>query len=470
MSRTAATLFEAAHAALRAGEAGLERGAALLKRGEAGLRRVMPHSLLGRSLLIIVTPLILLQVVATIIFYDRHWQTISWRLSSALAGEIASLAESLDPDPGAKESIRVRSMAYDNLGLIVTVRRGAVLAHPAGGVGDSLRERTLARALDVYVRRPYQIEWRPGPKEVEIKIQLSDGVLTVGTSSKRLFSSTTYIFVLWMVGTSLVLFAVATLFMRNQVKPVRRLAEAADSFGKGHDVPDFKPEGAAEVRMAAAAFKLMRARIERQMTQRTEMLAGVSHDLGTVLTRLKLELAMLGDAPAVTALRDDVAEMEKMVRGYLSFARGESSEAAEETDLSRLIEEVADGFRRNGAAVALDVDSGMIVPLRRASFKRCLTNLLSNAARHAKRTWITAGRRGRAIEILVDDNGPGIPESQREAVFKPFFRLDSSRNLETGGAGLGLTIARDVARRHGGDVTLADSPYGGLRVALRLPL
>jgi two-component system osmolarity sensor histidine kinase EnvZ len=454
---------------LKGADSLLKTGQAVLKRGETGLRRVMPRSLLGRSLLIIVTPLILLQVVAAIIFYERHWQTISWRLSSALAGEIASIVEALDQYPGPENLDRIRDMAYRNMGLSVTVRPGADL--PASeAAGDSLLERTLARALNIYVRRPFVIDSRPRIKEVEVQIQLADGVLVVNTSSKRLFSSTTYIFVLWMVGTSLVLFAVATLFMRNQVRSVRRLAEAADSFGKGHEVPDFKPEGAAEVRMAAAAFKLMRARIERQMSQRTEMLAGVSHDLGTVLTRLKLELAMLGDSAAVSALGADVTEMEKMVAGYLSFARGESTEEVEETDLSRLIAEVVAGFRRNGADVALDMAEGVTVPLRRASFKRCLTNLLTNATRHARHSWVAAAPQGNIIEILVDDDGPGIPETQREAVFKPFFRLDASRNLETGGVGLGLTIARDVVRRHGGDISLADSPRGGLRVSLRLPL
>jgi two-component system osmolarity sensor histidine kinase EnvZ len=454
---------------LKGADSLLKTGQAVLKRGETGLRRVMPRSLLGRSLLIIVTPLILLQVVAAIIFYERHWQTISWRLSSALAGEIASIVEALDQYPGPENLDRIRDMAYRNMGLSVTVRPGADL--PASeAAGDSLLERTLARALNIYVRRPFVIDSRPRIKEVEVQIQLADGVLVVNTSSKRLFSSTTYIFVLWMVGTSLVLFAVATLFMRNQVRSVRRLAEAADGFGKGHEVPDFKPEGAAEVRMAAAAFKLMRARIERQMSQRTEMLAGVSHDLGTVLTRLKLELAMLGDSAAVSALGADVTEMEKMVEGYLSFARGESTEEVEETDLSRLIAEVVAGFRRNGADVALDMAEGVTVPLRRASFKRCLTNLLTNATRHARHSWVAAAPQGNIIEILVDDDGPGIPETQREAVFKPFFRLDASRNLETGGVGLGLTIARDVVRRHGGDISLADSPRGGLRVSLRLPL
>ena len=434
------------------------------------LKRLLPRTLLGRSLLIIVTPLILLQVVATYVFYDRVWETISWRLSTALAGEIGTIIDSLERFPGDKGRRELSSMVYRKLGLRIVLRPGAVLADAPQSPGGSLLERSLARALEDRVGRPFRITPRPEQKEVEIEIQLAGAVLEVRTHTKRLFTSTTYVFVLWMVGTSLILFALATVFMRNQVKPIRRLAEAADSFGKGHDVPAFKPEGAVEVRLAAAAFKLMRARIERQISQRTEMLAGVSHDLGTVLTRLKLELAMLGDDPQVEALRADVAEMAKMVAGYLAFARGESTEAVEETDLSGLIEEVASGFRRDGADLALEVEGGMTVPLRQAAFRRCLTNLISNAVRHAEHVWLRAGRRREYIEVVVDDDGPGIAAEQRETVFKPFFRLDPSRNLETGGIGLGLTIARDAMRRHGGDIALSDSPKGGLRVALRLPL
>ncbi|MEE9139663.1 MAG: ATP-binding protein [Alphaproteobacteria bacterium] len=436
---------------------------------KSGLKRFLPRTLLGRSLLIIVTPLILLQVVVTIIFYERHWQTISWRLSSALAGEIAQIIDTMSRYPDAEELGWIQTRAYRDLGLIISLRQGATLPD-APPLGRSLLERKLAEALEEYVRRPYLIDPRPEQEQVNILVQLDGAVLKVTTHSKRLFSSTTYIFVMWMVGTSLVLFAVATVFMRNQVKPIRRLAEAADSFGKGHDVPEFKPEGASEVRLAAAAFKLMRARIRRQIDQRTEMLAGVSHDLGTVLTRMKLELAMLGDDAEIQALKDDLAEMEKMVEGYLAFARGESTEASEETDLSGLIEEVVGGFRRSGSDVALALEKGITVPLQSASFKRCLANLLSNADRHADHVWVEAARRDGHIEILVDDDGPGIRPDQREAVFRPFYRLDPSRNLDTGGVGLGLTIARDVVRRHGGNIRLADSPHGGLRVSLRLPL
>ncbi len=442
----------------------------VIKKSESVLKQFLPRSLLPRALLIVIVPLILLQVVTAFMFYDRHWDTISRRLATALAGDIGLVADVFEREPDAETRAYLFKTAQRDMELTLSWNPGAALPRPLEPPAADHTVQTLARALDERVRRPYLIDYRPSVKNVHIVVELPYGLLSVDTTSKRLYSTTTYIFLLWMVGTSLVLFAVATLFMRNQVRPIRRLAEAADRFGKGLDVPDFKPEGATEVRLAAAAFKQMRARIERQMAQRTGMLAGVSHDLGTVLTRMKLQLAMLPASPEVDALKTDVRDMEQMVEAYLAFARDESAEAPEETDLSALVEEVANGFRRNGRRVSLDLARGLVVPLRQAAFKRCLMNLLANATRYAPNVWVAAGKRDHSIEIRIDDDGPGIPPDQREAVFKPFFRLDPARNLETAGAGLGLTIARDVVRRHGGDIVLGESKRGGLNVTLRLPL
>ena len=286
---------------------------------------------------------------------------------------------------------------------------------------------------------------------------------------QRLYSSTTYIFILWMVGSSLLLFAVAAGFMRNQVRPIRRLAQAADSFGKGRDLPDFHLSGATEVRRAGAAFIEMRERIRRHVQQRTDMLSGVSHDLRTPLTRMKLQLAMLGPSPEVDDLRTDVTEMERMIEGYLAFARGEGGETPVPTELKDLLDEVVATAGREGVPVDLEIREPITLPLKPQAFRRAISNLVANAGKFGKRVWITATRRGDVVEILVDDDGPGIPAEQREEVFRPFFRLEGSRNPETGGVGLGLTIARDVFRGHGGDMTLDDSPRGGLRACVRLP-
>lgn len=433
------------------------------------IKRILPQTLFGRSLLIIVTPVILLQVVATWIFYDRHWDTMTNRLAYAVGGEIGMVIEQLERDVTMADRTETLSMAARTMDLIITFEPDAILP-PQRQTLSSLLERTLGMALDERVRKPFLIDTRVASNWIEIRVQMADGVLSVMSPERRLFSSTTYIFLLWMVGAAMVLFAIAIIFMRNQIRPIRRLAAAADAFGKGRDVTRFKLEGATEVRQAAAAFLVMRERIQRQISQRTEMLAGVSHDLRTPLTRMKIQLELFTDCADVEDLKADVIDMEQMIEGYLAFARGEGAEAPVPTDLNRLINEAVGSARRDGAIVDVHLEGEMSLPLRPNSVKRCLANLIGNARRYADHVWVQAGRRDDAIEITVDDDGPGIPASSHEDVFRPFFRLEGSRNRSTGGVGLGMTIARDVVRSHGGDITLGDSPRGGLRAVVRLPV
>jgi two-component system, OmpR family, osmolarity sensor histidine kinase EnvZ len=433
------------------------------------VKRILPRSLFGRALLIIVMPLILLQVISTWFFYDRHWETVTRRLTGAVAGELAVAIDQLDQGKGKPAATQSKLDALGApLAIRLDYRPGAILPNTGLDRGSGLLHRLLRRELTAYLRRPVYIDTDYRPREVLVRVQLQDGVLDAEINRERLFTSTTYIFVLWMVGTSLVLFAVASLFMRNQVRPIRRLARAMDRFGKGREVGDFKPSGASEVRQAASAFNAMRDSIQRMITQRTEMLAGVSHDLRTPLTRMKLQLAM-PDASDVEALRSDIAEMERMLAEYLAFARGEGTEAACPTDLGEVLAEVVDGARRQGASVELRCAGALAVTAKPNALKRCLANVVDNAIGHARHVAVAAARRDGAIEITIDDDGPGIPADQREAVFRPFYRMESSRSRETGGTGLGLTIARDVIRSHGGDIALDDSPMGGLRARLRLP-
>jgi two-component system osmolarity sensor histidine kinase EnvZ len=336
---------------------------------------------------------------------------------------------------------------------------------------QNLVDRQLSDALEARVERPFIIDSRSLEELVEIHVQLAEGVLQAVVERRRLFSSTTYVFFLWMLGTSLVLLSMATLFMRRQVRPIKRLAQAADDFGKGRDVGEFVLDGAAEVEVAGRAFNQMRARIRRQIQQRTEMLAGVSHDLRTPLTRMKLQLAMMGQTPAIEELKRDVDDMDRMVNAYLAFARGEGTEQPSEVDIVAAIGDVVAGARRDGTRIGFaTAEEELTVPLRRDAFRRALTNIVTNAQRHANRVDVALNRRRGRVEILVDDDGPGVPHDKREEVFKPFFRLEASRNVETGGTGLGLTIARDILRSHGGDLTLGDSPLGGLRAVLQLPV
>lgn len=435
-----------------------------------GVKRFLPRTLFGRAILIIVTPVVLAQLVATWIFYDRHWETVTRRLAFAVAGDIAMIVDLLDRADSDAAVRDILALAARTTDLMVAVEPDAVLPDPPP-VSRGMLGETIAKAMREKVGARFSINTRM-EDWYEIRVALPDGagVLSVLSPEKRLFSPTTYIFILWMMGSALVLFAIAIIFMRNQIRPIRRLAAAADAFGKGRDAPNFKPEGASEVRQAAAAFLAMRERIQRQIAQRTEMLAGVSHDLRTPLTRMRLALDMLEPSPEVDELNADVDEMEVMIEAYLAFARGEGEEAVTPVDLDRLLREAAAAVRRQGAQIDYAEQPGVSLPLRPNAMRRCFVNLLINAYRHADAVWITVVVAPHHVDVLFDDDGPGVPAHLREDVFRPFLRLDPARGSEGGGgSGLGLTIARDAARSHGGDVVLDDSPRGGLRARVRLP-
>lgn len=433
------------------------------------VKRYLPKSFFGRSVLILLVPLVLLQVVSTWIFYDRHWTTVTRRLAAAVASEVSLLVNSGDAAQNALGMEWMISSAR-TLGLRFEFREGEVLQGRPTVSGGGILDTRLAAAMDHAVGgRPFEIDTWSHDRLVRMNVQMPDGVIEILVSRKRLFSSTTYIFVMWMVGTSIILFAVAAVFMRNQVRPIRRLAEAVDSFGKGRSVSDFRAEGAVEIRMAAQAFERMRERIQNALSQRTEMLAGISHDLRTPLTRMKLQLELLEGSDEVEDLKADVREMEVMIDEYLAFARGEGGEDVVETDIGEIVRSVAAAVAAGGGSLETSFEGDLRMPVRPNALRRCFTNLVANAQTHARTIRISVANRRTGIECLVDDDGDGIPEESREDVFKPFYRLDVARNPETGGAGLGLSIARDIARGHGGDVTLGQSPMGGLRAAVHLP-
>jgi two-component system osmolarity sensor histidine kinase EnvZ len=460
---------EAATAAVASGvEApGLDADA-LDIRQRSRLKRLLPQSMFGRSLLLIVIPLVLVQIIATWVFYARHWETVSRRLSADTAGDIGLIIDAMKYADTAPELARLLDNASGLTGINFSIAPGATLA-PGQPAGGSLLEEQLRFAMAERVARPYRMDAVSDPRDIHIEVQVAGGVLVAAVPRNRVYTSTTYIFVLWMIGSSLVLLCVAGLFLRNQVKSLRRLAAAADGFGKGRPVTFTKIEGALEVRQAAAAFMQMRDRIQRQIRQRTEMLAGVSHDLRTPLTRMKLALALIKDDPVTAELKSDVADMERLVNLYLEFARGEGTETPVETDIALLIEDVAAAARRDGAALNVLQAAELVLPVRPDALRRCLANLVANARHYGRQVWLSSVPVEDGVDILIDDDGPGVPAAERERVFQPFVRLDASRNPSTGGVGLGLTIARDVARSHGGDVRLETSPYGGLRARLHLP-
>ena len=444
----------------------------LVSRMEALLKRLLPHSLMGRALLIILAPLVLLHIVSTWAFYDSHYDTITSRLAKTLAGDIAAVILIMDRNPTPLERDQAFRLAEQAMSLELSFEEGASLPPEAAAKPRGYVTKRVWKAMRRQFSYPAFItsDVVGGESKVSVLVQRHNGVLKVLVPEGRLFSSTSYIFILWMVGTSIVLFGVAVIFMRNQVRPIRRLAKAAENFGKGRDVGNFRLEGSIEVQRAAQAFLKMRERIKRQIQQRTEMLAGVSHDLRTPITRMKLQLALQADLPEANNLASDVAEMERMVEGYLAFARGEGAEPPVETDLSDLLGELADQMNRDGKSIEVNIDGKLVVPLQRDSIRRCFTNLIANAQRYGDQVNVKAMKGKRAIIVTIDDDGPGIAPEFREEVFKPFSRLDPSRNPETGGTGLGLTIARDVARNHGGDLYLEDAPGQGLRARVVLPL
>jgi two-component system osmolarity sensor histidine kinase EnvZ len=436
----------------------------------APVKRWLPRSLFGRSLLIIVLPIALMQAAVAWAFFDNHLQTVTGRLSDSLAGDIAALSQRYAADPTPAQFARLQQQAEKYEDLSIAFQPGKRLPTERRRAFFAALDRSLRRALSERLDRPFWFDTTRYPAFVDIRVQLPDGVMRVLAPRDRAFAAQAGAFVMWLGGATVLLTTVAVLFIRNQVRAIERLAAAAEAFGRGQDAPSFRPHGASEVRQAASAFLDMKSRIQRYIDQRTALLASVSHDLRTPLTRLKLELALAEPSPRIEEMKRDLAEMEHMIDEYLAFARGEAGESAEAVNLRGLIEEVCDGARRAGAQVEVEADPELTCVVRPGAVRRALSNLVMNGAAHGQRLKVAAGLApsGR-LEITVDDDGPGIPPERYEDAFKPFQRLDEARNQNEKGVGLGLAIARDLARGHGGDVALDRSPLGGLRAIVRLP-
>ncbi len=440
------------------------------------LKRSLPSTLWGRSLLIIVLPIAVMQIAVTYIFFDAHWKTVTARLSEGLAGDIAWAVESYKDDPSPDSFARISHRAEDSMNLSIALqsdrklparrRDPPVLIEPFFAPIDRSLDRALSDRLDT----PYWFDTTRYPAYVDIRVDVPGGVMRVLAPRERAFATQGHIFVLWMTVATVLLTTIAILFIRNQVRAIERLANAAEAFGRGGEVVAFKPHGAREVRRAATAFLDMRGRIQRHIEQRTTLLASVSHDLRTPLTRLKLGLALAAPDDQTEDMKRDLADMEHMIDEYLDFARGEGGEGAEVIRLRPLLDAVSIGASRLGATVRVNVADDLTATARAGALRRALSNLVMNAAAHGQSVELSAGHTPTGgLEIVVDDDGPGIPPDRYEEAFKAFARLDDSRNQNIKGVGLGLAIARDVARGHGGDIVLGASPLGGLRATMRLP-
>ena len=432
----------------------------------------MPKGLYARALLIIITPIVILQAVLAYVFMEKHWQSVTGRLSAATVKDIAAIIELYEEFPHDKiTKDKLEDIAQSQLGLSIEFRPMEDLPPRGGRPFFDILDQALSEEITQRIGKPFWIDTVGRSDLVEVRVKLDDTVLRVFARRSQTYASNSYIFLLWMLGSSLILMTVAILFLRNQIRPIQQLAIAAQDFGKGRDVQNFRPRGAREVRQAANAFIEMRRRVERSFEQRTTMLNGVSHDMRTILTRFKLSLALLDESnPEFEDLQKDVDEMSRMLEAYLAFARGDAAEQAAPSDIAALLDQLRSDSTRQGHDTKTSFHGNPIVVVRPDAFKRCLTNLVSNAQRFGKAIMISGQREHRYLIIHVDDDGPGVPEDRREDVFKPFLRLDEARNQDHGGTGLGLAIARDIARFHGGDITLGKSPLGGLRATVRVPV
>ena len=448
----------------------------LPEKAEESLRylrlKFLPKTLFFRTMLLIFIPLIVVQVVSVVMFFDGSWSRMGRRLSDNLTSDMSFIMEQVNRNPSRlKEMQALSSQKFgmefeyysnqDKLKAISKVRKANRMI--VGYLEESLEKAFPKAEINIFEGK--------ADKDLVVMIDSDQGLYRFLTTRKKIFSSSIFMFVVWMVGTSILLFLVAVLFLRIQVRSIAELAQVAEDFGKGIDNKDFKPYGSSEVRKAALAFIKMKERIQRQISERTQMLAGVSHDLRTPLTRMKLQAAMMPDGDDKKDFLSDIDEMEKMLDGYLSFVSGEGGEKSSFVDVNEMILSIINKFRNKKALIRYSTnDQVSAIQGREQALKRALTNVISNAFRYGKTIAVKLESNDKKLIIAIEDDGPGIPKDKREDVFKAFYRLENSRNKETGGVGLGLSIAKDVITSHGGTIELDDSSLGGLKVLVSIPL
>ncbi len=447
-------------------------GRSLYKSSARSIANVLPKGLYARSLLIVILPMVLLQTGVAYLFMQRHWDLVTHRLSAAVARDVGATTELYRMLPLGADDKRLREIAAERFLMTVELMPPQPLPPRMPrrffDVLDPLT-RALPSEIAVQVKAPFWVDTVGRSGLMEIRVDLGFGVLRFVTRRTLAYDANVHIFIFWMLGASVLLIAVAILFLRNQIRPILRLVTAAENFGKGRE-DDFQPRGAREVRQAGYAFLEMKRRIERANEQRTAMLSGVSHDLRTILTRFNLSLAMMENADEAEPMQRDLEEMQRMLEGYIAFARGDTGESVAATDLRGVLEELRLDAERHSRKVVLEVKGDLTVKIRPLGMKRCVGNLIGNAMRYGNRVSVTAIREQRFVYVHVDDDGPGIALEYREDVFRPFVRLDEARNQDESGSGLGLSIARDIARSHGGEIQLGASALGGLRASLRIPV
>ncbi|MBQ9271393.1 MAG: two-component sensor histidine kinase [Alphaproteobacteria bacterium] len=434
-------------------------------------RKIMPKTMFFRTMLLIFIPLIVVQVVSIYAFLDGNWKRVGRRLSENVSKNMAFVMQMHHDDIDFEH---VKNLAATLYGLDVKFydNDSKHSVWRKNKTHDQFATRYLNEALDrQFPLANTEVFLTEHHSNLNILVDTKQGLYVFNTPAKNVFSTSIFGFVLWMIGSALLLFVVAAMFLRVQARSISQLAEAAEDFGKGINTK-FKPYGSIEVRRAGLAFTKMKERIMRQISERTQMLAGVSHDLRTPLTRMKLQMAMLPDNKENQEFLQDINEMEKMLDGYLAFVSGEGGEKPTFVDLNEMISAIISKYRKNSNAMirfATNYDVSAVQG-REQALRRAITNIIENAFHYGETIAVKLDSDNKYVQLTIDDDGPGIPAEKRDDVFKAFYRVESSRNKQTGGVGLGLSIAKDIIVSHGGSIDLADSDLGGLRVLIKLPL
>ena len=429
------------------------------------LKKLIPSSLLGRSLIIVFVPTIAVVLLTAIVFYETSWNIISKRLTQSVAADIKVIIKLIDQDLKFK-AFRI---ANDDFKMKVSLKKNKDLNPLSFRPVRGILSKRLQQALED-LNKPFFYDLSNLNQGVKIAIQLNKDLLIINVHQDRLYSGSAFVFLLWMFCVSIIFLILAYIFMKGQIRPLKRLAIIAETFGRGLDAPELKESGASEIRQTTNAFNQMRTRIKRFLKQRTEMLAGVSHDLRTPLTRMKLQLSLMKDLNAKKELESDINEMTAMLDSYVSFVKGEVPDPIEEINFHDLLREICENTKVNNKKIDLEINKEIISSGRPLQLRRCFVNLIENAIRYSEKIIVELNFDNENIIVDISDNGPGIPKNKYDEVFKPFFTLDPSRNKLKGESGLGLTISRDIVRSHGGDISLSKSSLGGLKVTVSLPI
>ena len=432
------------------------------------LKKYLPKSLFGRALLIIMLPIAIMQMAVAYFFFNAHWNQVTANLSDSVAADVSVAVQLYKQSPSVNRAERLDDMLRPKMELSVALEEGDSLPVTTRDSFFSNLDKTLRRSLGDSLSDEFWVDTTRYPNHIDIRVAVDEGVLRFIAARERVFAPTGFVFIFWLITATVLLSLVSILFIRNQAEPITELADAADAFGKGQDISIYKPSGASEVRLAGQSFLKMRGRIRRHIEQRTTMLAGVSHDLRTPLTRLKLHLAMQEKSDENEAARQDIKDMESMLDGYLDFARGLEGEGTESVKLKAFMSGVISKMPEPQAKLV--AEDHITADIRPQALERAVMNLLSNAQKYAKKSRVSLSQDESNIYIAVEDDGPGIPEEKRGEAFKAFQRLDTARNQNIEGVGLGLSIARDIAQIHGGALRLEDSDMGGLKALIRLPI